>query len=122
MKKYDTVGDELRARADYLRSNREVWQRGNPEPDHECLMYRGQQQTGYGRSTRPKSILSAEAVLAFEKWLQGYLNSVDEYRRLTGTTYGHEDTWVAATMFNDIYAQEVDDVIIALDKCAADLG
>jgi hypothetical protein len=112
------IADELRARANDLRTGRRTWVQTTPTaPDTQCLVL----DSNHRRCTTPRQMLSDEAIAAFEAWLPGYLR--ENYPSIPYSHPSFDDSWPQLTsmQFNDTVARNKEEVIKALETCAADL-
>lgn len=107
------IADCLRQRAQQLRDNPDMWVRATPSrPGYMCAMYTAMPSGVVVRA------VNQQAAIAMEKWLPRYVAELFP---------NHKDrtvlnqTRLDLTYFNDAIATDVMDVVVAFEKCAAEL-
>ena len=115
-----TAGDELRARARELADNKEWWVKGEPRREGQMCAAFNFMGT---RITRKYEAFTPETMRQLERWLPRYIReafpNIVNGMRGGGNRLPH---YMEVTFFNDTIARDVDDVIVMLEKGAAEIG
>lgn len=106
------IAEALRQRARELADNRDRWVQQEPEaPGTMCALW------NYDYPN--KRAVHDDAIKAMEQWLPGYVAQTCPERNFEDYINGSR---MDITFFNDSVVDDVDEVIVAFEKCAAELG